>query len=364
MDHIRIAVAGLGFAGMLHARAVGQADRLDRGPGAPALQLTAAADPDPGRCAAAARAMPGLPLHADWRTLAHDRDIDAVIMALPNNLHAEAGAACLAAGKAVLIEKPLAPDAAGVHRLAKAARRAGRTASAGYVFRYSPALAWAISQAAAGAFGTLQHLVLTHAEDYATGPAALGWRGDAAAAGYGALGDLGAHALSIGIALCGPVAAAAAIQSPPPGAKTTDDRTSAVLSFASGAQGVLHASRTALGRKMRLAVEISAERASLVFDHERPNEIELCMAGRAGFVRRLCGPDMPGYGQILPAAGHGLGFADLFTLQMVQWTSDIAAGAAGNFDFALQVEAALQAVRASARTGAWTPVQTLTGVAA
>lgn len=355
MKDIRIAVAGLGFAGALHARAVAQAARLDRGSGAPALHLAAAADPDPDRRAAAARACAGTQLHGDWRALAEDPAIDAVVIALPNDLHAEAGAACLAAGKAVLIEKPLAPDAHGVRRLAEAAARAGRTASAGYVFRHSPALAWAISEAGAGAFGAIHHVALTHAEDYGAGGAPLGWRGDAARAGYGALGDLGAHALSIAIALCGPVSGAAALQSPPPAAGLTDDRTSALLAFASGASGVLHASRTALGRKMRLAVEISAERASLAFDHERPNEIEVCMAGQAGFVRRLCGPDMPGYGLILPAAGHGLGFADLFTLQMDRWTRDIAAGAPGDLDFALQIEAALQAVRASARTGVWTP---------
>ncbi len=364
MEQIAVAVAGLGFAGMLHARAVEQAARLARTPGAPALRLAAAADPDPERQAAAAQAFPAARLHADWRALAQDRDVDAVVIALPNDLHADAGAACLAAGKAVLVEKPLAPDAAGVHRLTQAAALSGRTASAGYVFRHSPALAWAIAQARAGAFGAVHHAVLTHAEDYAAGGAPLGWRGDAERAGYGALGDLGAHALSIGIALCGPVCSAAAIQAPHPQAGATDDRTSALLVFAAGAQGVLHASRTALGRKMRLAVEISTERASLVFDHERPNEIEVCMAGQPGFVKRLCGPDMPGYGRILPAAGHGLGFADLFTLQMDAWARDIAAGAPGDLDFALQVEAALQAVRASAHTGAWTNVQTPQGAAA
>jgi len=364
MGHIRIGVAGLGFAGMLHARAVEQAARLDRGPGAPGLSLRAAADPDPDRRAAAARAFPEARLCDDWQALAEDPELDAVVIALPNHLHADAGSACLTAGQAVLIEKPLAPDAAGVWRLADAAARASGTASAGYVFRHSPALAWAISEVAAGAFGAVQHVALTHAEDYGAAGAPLGWRGDEAAAGYGALGDLGAHALSIGIAVCGPVASAAAIQSPPPGATATDDRTSALLGFASGAQGMLHASRTALGRKMHLAVEISAERASLVFDHERPNEIEVCVAGQAGFVRRLCGPGMPGYGCILSAAGHGLGFADLFTLQMVQWTNGIATGAPGDLDFALQVEAALQAVRASARTYAWTPVQTLQEAAA
>ncbi|MCH8488633.1 MAG: Gfo/Idh/MocA family oxidoreductase [Oceanicaulis sp.] len=364
MKRIAIGVAGLGFAGALHARAVEQAARLDRGPGAPALQLAAAADPDPARRAAAARAFPAARLHADWQALVQDRDLDAVVIALPNDLHADAGAACLAAGKAVLIEKPLAPDAAGVRRLAHAAVRARRTASAGYVFRHSPALAWAIAQAQTGAFGELHHIALTHAEDYGAAGAPLGWRGDAARAGYGALGDLGAHAISIGIALCGPVASAAAIQSPHPETGLTDDRTSALLAFTSGAQGSLHASRTALGRKMRLAVEISADRASLVFDHERPNEIDVCMAGQPGFVKRLCGPDMPGYDRIICAAGHGLGFADLFTLQMEAWTRDIAAGAPGDLGFALQVEASLQAVRASARTGAWTLVQAMHEAAA
>lgn len=80
MKDIRIAVAGLGVAGALHARAVAHAAGLDRGPQAPGLHLAAAAGPDPDRRAAAARAFAGAQLRGDWRALADDPAIDAVVI--------------------------------------------------------------------------------------------------------------------------------------------------------------------------------------------------------------------------------------------------------------------------------------------
>jgi len=54
----------------------------------------------------------------DWRQLVASDELDALVIATPHAEHAEMAAAALEAGKAVLVEKPLAVDEAGLARIA------------------------------------------------------------------------------------------------------------------------------------------------------------------------------------------------------------------------------------------------------
>src|SRR5262249_48311662 len=82
----------------------------------------------------------------DYRTML-DR-VDAVDVVTPADSHLAVGAACLAAGRPCLIEKPLTVTAAAGHRLraARGARRglvgaadaAGRVVQVGHIFRFHP----------------------------------------------------------------------------------------------------------------------------------------------------------------------------------------------------------------------------------
>jgi predicted dehydrogenase len=58
----------------------------------------------------------------DYREILHDPAVEAVVIATPPWLHAEIFVAALAAGKHVLVEKPLAPTPADVARIVAAAR--------------------------------------------------------------------------------------------------------------------------------------------------------------------------------------------------------------------------------------------------
>jgi predicted dehydrogenase len=64
---------------------------------------------------------------ADWEALLRADDIDAVIIATPNHLHAPMTMAALGYGKHVLCEKPPARNAAEATQMAEAARRAEKT---------------------------------------------------------------------------------------------------------------------------------------------------------------------------------------------------------------------------------------------
>lgn len=67
--------------------------------------------------------------------------VDAVLIASPNALHAGQAAMALAAGKHVLVEKPLAETGVQARELAEAAQRRGLVLAAGHTYRHNAAVA-------------------------------------------------------------------------------------------------------------------------------------------------------------------------------------------------------------------------------
>jgi len=65
---------------------------------------------------------------------------DAVVLSVPSDQHEELGLLCLARGKQLLVEKPLAPTAKACHRLLQEAERAGLVLGVGHVERMNAAV--------------------------------------------------------------------------------------------------------------------------------------------------------------------------------------------------------------------------------
>ncbi len=79
----------------------------------------------------------GATAHASWAELVDDPSVDAVLIASPGDLHAEQVLACLAAGKPVLCEKPLATTAGDALKVVRAEVAAGRRrVQVGFMRRY------------------------------------------------------------------------------------------------------------------------------------------------------------------------------------------------------------------------------------
>jgi len=66
-------------------------------------------------------------------------DIDAIVIALPPQFHAETAIRAVRAGKDVLVEKPIALTVADAERAVAVAREAGRIFMTGHVLRFHPA---------------------------------------------------------------------------------------------------------------------------------------------------------------------------------------------------------------------------------
>ena len=98
------------------------------------VELVAVADPNP-----AARAQfPTLRTLADYRELIGH--IDCAVVAAPSSHHTGIGSALLSAGIDVLMEKPIAEDAAGARRLIELATVHGRILQIGHLERFNPAV--------------------------------------------------------------------------------------------------------------------------------------------------------------------------------------------------------------------------------
>src|SRR5215213_2133248 len=79
----------------------------------------------------------GARAHTSWTDLVDDPGVDAVLIASPGDLHAEQVLACLAAGRPVLCEKPLATTAGDALKVVQAEVAAGRRlVQVGFMRRY------------------------------------------------------------------------------------------------------------------------------------------------------------------------------------------------------------------------------------
>ena len=82
----------------------------------------------------------GVPFHADWRDLLRRPDVQAVLIVTPPSLNREICLAAAAAGKALLIEKPLARSTAEAGEMVAAARAAEVPLMTAQTLRFTPVL--------------------------------------------------------------------------------------------------------------------------------------------------------------------------------------------------------------------------------
>lgn len=124
---LRVGIIGAGHFGAAHARALAAVGDA---------RLVAACRKDEAGLAAFCAEF-GCEGYRDYRDLLADPGIDAVVVALPHQLHAEVAIAAAGAGRHVMLEKPLAPTVAECRRILAAANAAGVTLMPGHTMRFT-----------------------------------------------------------------------------------------------------------------------------------------------------------------------------------------------------------------------------------
>ena len=128
MSQLRIGIIGCGgMAGAHVSRFDGLEDRMS---------VTTAVDIDAERAEAVAARFPGAVAASDYRDVLDE--IDAALIVLPHHLHHPVTLDCLAAGKHVLLEKPMANTEQECLDIIDAAERSGRTLMIAYCMRFDP----------------------------------------------------------------------------------------------------------------------------------------------------------------------------------------------------------------------------------
>ena len=129
--------------------------------------------------------------YENFDEIAHNREIDAVYIGLPNSMHAEYTIRAAKAGKHVLCEKPMAISSAECQSMIRACRQARVKLMIAYRVHYDPMWQQIRDLARSGAIGDLQGF-----QGGFYGQKTSGWRLDRKLAGGGSLFDLGIYPLN------------------------------------------------------------------------------------------------------------------------------------------------------------------------
>ncbi|MDQ3742295.1 MAG: Gfo/Idh/MocA family oxidoreductase [Actinomycetota bacterium] len=210
----------------------------------------------------------------DWRQLVADDRIQLFDNSGPNNLHAEPTIAAAEAGKHVICEKPLGRDAAESYETWQRVQAAGVKHMCAFNYRFVPAVRLARQIIESGEIGELTHFRGAYLQEW--GPTVdEAWRFEKAAAGSGALGDLGAHVVDLARYLVGEIESVAAMTATFYPGREVDDAVESVVRFENGAVGTIEATRFASGRKNAFTWEVNGSKGSIAFDLERLNELQV-----------------------------------------------------------------------------------------
>ena len=287
---IGIGMLGYAFMGKAHSHAMLNIAHMMYPP--PAVpRLVGIAGRDEQAVAEAARRYGYEGYYTDWQAMLDNDDIQLFDNGGPNDTHAEPCIVAAERGKHILCEKPLARTADEAQSMLEAVQKAGVKNMVAFNYRFVPAIRQIRKLVDSGLVGQIYHFRAVYLQEWVMAHYNLPmiWRLQKSAAGSGALGDLGAHIIDLARYLVGEVTSVSGmtrtfIDERPWGDGTmgkvdVDDAATALLEFDNGAIGTVEASRFAAGRKNGLRLEINAEKASIAFNLERLNELEIFWVG-------------------------------------------------------------------------------------
>jgi predicted dehydrogenase len=340
---VRVAVIGAGMAGRAHAYGYHLLSR-DAGLTGARVRLVSVADENEEIAARVGAEFGFVRTARTWEEVASATDIDAVSVATPNDAHFEIVKALISRGKHVLCEKPLTRWTREAEELVANAEQAGIQHAVSFVNRFAPAVSAARLAIWSGRLGAPRIFHGRYWSDYALDErVAYSWRYGAAAGG-GAIADLGSHVIDIARFVFGEIASVSGstfatfvgkrriagdpVQQHADDASVrdfrsveNDDAAIFTVRFANGGIGDITVTRVAAGHKNALGFDAILSSGSASFNFEHASEFHLFEendhAIDRGFRRVVVSQEHPYFGLHLPmpVAGAGYGLADCFGFQ-------------------------------------------------
>jgi predicted dehydrogenase len=180
---VRMAFAGCGYIAQVHARAAGKVD---------GVELVAVVNHRPESMVAFAREFGIGRQYSTVEEMLAGGGIDALVVSTPNYLHAPQTIAALNSGVPVMVEKPMAMNAAEAGEMVAASRRSGALLMVAHCWRFDQEAQWVREQVAAGRIGAV---IRTKGCGVHVNWGPSGWFTHKREAGGGAVADMGIHAI-------------------------------------------------------------------------------------------------------------------------------------------------------------------------
>jgi UDP-N-acetyl-2-amino-2-deoxyglucuronate dehydrogenase len=202
---------------------------------------------------------------SDFADAVTREDVDAVVIATPSGTHAEIAIAAAQAGKHLLVEKPIDITLPRVDSIIAAAEDAGVILACVFPLRFAAGVAKVKEAVDAGRLGRITladcYVKWFRPQKYYDGS----WRGTWALDGGGALMNQSIHNIDLLQYLAGPVKTVFGRTATLAHEMQTEDTASAVLTFESGALGVIQGATSCWpGDPAR--VELHGDRGTIVIE--------------------------------------------------------------------------------------------------
>ncbi len=292
MFNFKTAIIGAGFMGPVHTEALRRIG----------INVVGILGVDKNESTNAAKNLSIPKAYNNFEEVMADKNVDAVHLTTPNNLHYEMAKAALKAGKHVMCEKPLAMTTKETEELVALAEETGLAAGVNYNLRFYPLVQQAKEMVETGAVGDILSIVGSYVQDWLLFPTDYNWRVLAEEGGaVRAIGDIGTHWLDMMQTItgakvtevCADLKIVHPVRKRPTGEVetfsgkvdqvqatedvniNTEDCGTVMLRFDNGAKGCLWVSQTTAGRKNCLRYEIAGSKKALYWDSQSPNEMWL-----------------------------------------------------------------------------------------
>lgn len=373
---LRIGMIGYGFMGRAHSNAYRRVNNFFDLKYEPKLEAVCARNAEKAKSFADQWGYASV--ETDWRKLVERKDIDAVDICVPNNLHHDIAIAAAQAGKMILCEKPLAMNASEGREMVDEVEKAGVANTVWYNYRRVPAVTLAKQLVDAGRLGRIFHYRTNFLQDWTISPdlpqggAGL-WRIDSSASGSGVTGDLLAHNIDTALWLNGPIESLTAMTETfikervhqETGKKQKvdiDDACAFLCRFKNGSLAVFESTRYARGHKALYTLEMNGADASLAWDLHDLHRLSYFDHRDDSLVRgwrsvHVTDGDMP-YMSKWWVPGLQIGYEHTFVHHVADFLDGLANDqpTSPTFREALETQKVCDAVLESARSGQWVTV--------
>jgi len=375
---LNIGLIGYGFMGRAHSNAYCKVNHFFDLAYRPVLKAVCARNIEQARSFAAKWGYESV--ETDWKKLVARKDIDAVDICVPNNLHHEIAVAAAKAGKMVLCEKPLSMDTKEGQKMVAAVEKAKVPNMVWYNYRRVPAVTFAKNLVDEGKLGRIFHYRAVFLQDWTMsadlpqGGNAL-WRLDAKAAGSGVTGDLLAHCIDTALWINGGIQSVSAMtETFIKERKHTltgkvekvgiDDACAFLARFDNGSLATFESTRYACGHKALYTFEINGEHGSLKWDLHDLHRLQMFDHNDEGRLRGWKSIHVTDHGGDHPymdkwwVPGLQIGYEHSFVHQVADFLIGLKSGkpAAPTFRDALETQKVCDAVLASAKKKQWMKV--------